>query len=141
LPILASVYNPELTQSIAYLLTTAALQLLFGKFYTYWRIKTVFLTSIGIFEVGSALCGAAPNSTALIIGRAIAGLGSSGIFSGSLLILGHSVPLVKRPAYIGIIGGMYGIASIAGPLLGGAFTDKVVCSTLIANDSQSLTFA
>jgi MFS family permease len=116
----------QLTLFEAYLLTTAALQLLFGKFYTYWNIKWVFLTSIGIFETGSVLCGAAPNSTALIVGRAIAGLGSSGIFSGSLLILGHSVPLVKRPAYIGIIGGMYGIASIAGPLLGGAFTDTVV---------------
>ncbi|ORY02746.1 major facilitator superfamily domain-containing protein [Clohesyomyces aquaticus] len=109
----------------AYLLTTAAFQLLFGKLYTYFNIKRLFLISIGIFELGSVVCGAAPNSTALIIGRAVAGLGSSGIFSGALLILGHSVPLVKRPAYIGVIGGMYGIASIAGPLLGGAFTDKV----------------
>ena len=86
----------------------------------------MFLTSIAIFEIGSVVCGAAPTSTALIIGRAIAGVGSSGIFSGALLILGHSIPLVKRPAYIGMIGGMYGIASISGPLIGGAFTDKVV---------------
>jgi MFS family permease len=113
------------TTLLAYLLTTAALQLLFGKFYTYWNIKWVFLTSIGIFELGSIVCGAAPTSTALIIGRAIAGIGSSGIFSGALLILAHSAPLVKRPSYIGAIGSMYGIASIAGPLLGGAFTDKV----------------
>ena len=83
----------------------------------------MFLTAIGIFELGSLVCGAAPNSTALILGRAIAGLGSSGIFSGALLILAHSAPLEKRR---GFIGGMYGIASIAGPLLGGAFTDRLV---------------
>ena len=109
----------------AYLLTTCSFQLLFGKFYTFFSIKWVFLFSIGIFELGSLVCGAAPNSVALIIGRAIAGLGSAGIFSGALIIVAYSVPLAKRPVYTGIIGGMYGIASVAGPLLGGAFTDKV----------------
>lgn len=109
----------------SYLLTTCALQLFFGKMYTFYSIKTVFITSILIFEVGSALCGAAPNSTALIVGRAIAGVGSAGIFSGALVIIAYSVPLVKRPIYTGIVGAMYGIASIAGPLLGGVFTDKV----------------
>ncbi|KAJ5032371.1 uncharacterized protein L3040_008976 [Drepanopeziza brunnea f. sp. 'multigermtubi'] len=108
----------------AYLLTTASFQLLFGKFYTFFSIKYVYLIAIAIFELGSLVCGVAPNSTALIIGRAIAGLGSAGIFSGALIIVAYSVPLVKRPMYSGFIGGMYGIASVAGPLLGGAFTDK-----------------
>ena len=81
--------------------------------------------AIVIFEVGSAVCGAAPNSTALIIGRAVAGLGSGGIFTGAILIVANTVPLRKRPIYTGLIGGMYGIASVAGPLMGGAFTDKV----------------
>ncbi|ORY66156.1 major facilitator superfamily domain-containing protein [Pseudomassariella vexata] len=109
----------------AYLLTTAALQLLFGKFYTFLSIKWVYLTAIGIFELGSLICGVAQNSVTLIIGRAVAGLGSAGIMSGALLILAYSVPLAKRPMYTGLIGGMYGIASVAGPLLGGVFTDKV----------------
>ncbi|KAI1459138.1 putative efflux pump [Annulohypoxylon moriforme] len=109
----------------AYLLTTAALQLLFGKFYTFLSIKWVFLAAISIFELGSLICGVAQNSVTLIIGRAVAGLGSAGIMSGALLILAHSVPLAKRPIYTGLIGGMYGIASVAGPLLGGVFTDKV----------------
>lgn len=78
-----------------------------------------------LFELGSAVCGAAPNSVALIVGRAIAGVGSAGIFSGSILIVSYTVPLAKRPIYIGFIGGMYGIASVAGPLLGGVFTDKL----------------
>ncbi|KAI1346161.1 putative efflux pump [Xylaria sp. FL0043] len=109
----------------AYLLTTAALQLLFGKFYTFLSIKWVYMTAIFIFEVGSLICGVAQNSVTLIIGRAVAGLGSAGLFSGALLILAHSVPLAKRPLYTGLIGGVYGIASVAGPLLGGVFTDKV----------------
>lgn len=108
----------------AYLLTTAALQLLFGKFYSYLNIKWVFLSAIGLFELGSLICGVAPNSTALIIGRAIAGAGSAGILSGALIILAFTVPLRSRPAYSGGITSMYGIASVAGPLLGGVFTDK-----------------
>ncbi|KAJ7039648.1 major facilitator superfamily transporter [Mycena alexandri] len=109
----------------AYLLATASVQLLFGKFYTFLPIKSVYLTAILLFEVGSAVCGGAPNSNALIIGRAIAGLGSAGIFTGALIIVAHAVPLNQRPIYTGMIGGMYGIASVAGPLLGGTFTDKV----------------
>lgn len=109
----------------AYLLTTCAFQLFFGKLYTFMSLKWTYITAIFIFEVGSAICGAAPNSTALIIGRAVAGLGSAGIFSGAILIVTNTVPLKQRPTYMGGIGGMYGLASVAGPLMGGAFTDKV----------------
>ncbi|KAJ6570110.1 major facilitator superfamily domain-containing protein [Mycena vulgaris] len=109
----------------SYLLATAATQLLFGKFYAFFPIKWVYITAIVIFEAGSLLCGAAPNSNALIIGRTIAGLGSAGIFTGALIIIAHSVPLTKRPMYTGLMAGMYGISSVAGPLMGGAFTDKV----------------
>ncbi|KAJ7339834.1 major facilitator superfamily domain-containing protein [Mycena albidolilacea] len=105
----------------------SATQLLFGKFYTFLPVKSVFLAAISLFELGSLICGVAPNSKALIIGRAIAGLGSAGIFNGALIILfaAHAVPLAKRPMYIGLVGSMYGIANVSGPLMGGAFTDKV----------------
>jgi len=76
----------------------------------------VYLIALFIFELGSLVCGVAPNSTALILGRAIAGVGAAGIFSGAILIISVTVPLRKRPAYMGLIGGMYGIASVAGPL-------------------------
>ena len=66
----------------AYLLTNCAFLLVFGKIYTFLNVKTTFLTAVVLFEVGSAICGAAPSSIAFIIGRAIAGLGAGGVQSG-----------------------------------------------------------
>ncbi|KKK23522.1 hypothetical protein P175DRAFT_0499634 [Aspergillus ochraceoroseus IBT 24754] len=109
----------------AYLLTTSSLQLIFGKLYSFYSIKWIYLTALFIFELGSFVCGITPNSTGLILGRAVAGIGSAGIFSGAVLIVSRTVPLAQRPAYMGLLGAMYGIASVAGPLMGGAFTDHV----------------
>lgn len=100
----------------AYFLTTCSMQLVFGKLYTFCSVKWVFLSALIIFEVGSLICGVTPNSLGLILGRAIAGIGTAGVFSGAILIIANSVPLEKRPLYTGIVGGMYGIASVAGPL-------------------------
>lgn len=66
----------------AYLLTNCAFQLVFGKVYKFFPVKTTFLASIVLFEAGSALCGAAPSSIAFIFGRAIAGLGAGGVLPG-----------------------------------------------------------
>ncbi|KAL8722884.1 MAG: hypothetical protein Q9225_000717 [Loekoesia sp. 1 TL-2023] len=109
----------------AYFLTTCSFQLLYGKFYTHFNIKLVFLLAISLFEIGSLICGVAPSSTTLIVGRAIAGLGAAGIFSGALIIIAHNVPLEKRPVHTSAVIGMYGIASVAGPLMGGALADHV----------------
>lgn len=100
----------------SYLLTTCTTQLLYGKFYTFYSIKWVYLFALFVFEIGSLICGVAPNSTTLIVGRAIAGIGGAGIFSGAILIVASTVPLQKRPTYMGVMGGMYGLASVAGPL-------------------------
>ena len=69
----------------AYLLTVSAFQLFFGRLYSIFSIKWTFLGALGVFELGSLICGVAPNSTALIVGRAIAGMGSAGLFSGGEL--------------------------------------------------------
>ncbi|KAL5120164.1 hypothetical protein ACEQ8H_001990 [Pleosporales sp. CAS-2024a] len=106
----------------AYMLTSAGFILLYGRIYTFFPTKTVFLSGIFLFEVGSAVCGAAQSSLMLIIGRAIAGLGSSGIFTGAILIMLNTVPLHRRPLLQGLFGACFGFASVAGPLLGGAFT-------------------
>lgn len=108
----------------AYLLTACAFILIYGKVYTYYSTKWTFLSGIFFFEVGSALCGAAPSSIALIVGRAIQGFGSSGIFTGAITIMIRTIPLHKRPLFQGLFGATFAIASVVGPLLGGAFTDS-----------------
>lgn len=109
----------------AYLLTFCALTLLFGRMFKMFSVKWVFLGCLALFEIGSLICAVAPSSVVLIVGRAIAGLGGSGIFSGALVILAYTTPLDKRPIHTGLFGAMYGIASIIGPLVGGAFADNV----------------
>lgn len=89
---------------------------MFGKLYTFYSSKWVFLTALFIFEMGSVVCGTASTSTALIIGRAVAGLGGAGLFSGALIIVNTLVPLRIRPIYIGLVSSMHAIASVAGPM-------------------------
>jgi hypothetical protein len=107
-----------------YLLTLASFQLFYGKLYSLFSVKFIYIGAIVIFEIGSLICTTAPNSIALIVGRAIAGFGASGIFSGGLLIVSRIIPLARRPMYLGIMSAVFGIAAIAGPFIGGALTQK-----------------
>ncbi|KAJ7754192.1 MFS transporter [Mycena maculata] len=109
----------------AYFLTAAAFQLFFVRLYSVLSLKWLYIAAVSILEIGSLICAVAPSSTVLIVGRAIAGLGSAGVLAGALIIVAHTVPLARRPIYQGCVGSMYGIANVCGPLLGGALTDKV----------------
>ncbi|KAF9894165.1 hypothetical protein FE257_009138 [Aspergillus nanangensis] len=105
-----------------YLLAQMSFQPTFAKSYTFFNQKWVYLGAGVLFEVGSVICAAAPNSTAFIVGRAVAGLGAAGIFAGGMIILSRIVEMRKRPVLLGIVTSMYGVASVIGPTLGGIFT-------------------
>ena len=75
-----------------------------------------------MFELGSLVCGVAPSSVVFIIGRALAGLGASGIVNGALTMLAGAVPLHKSPTYTGILLGVSQIGILCGPLVGGSLT-------------------
>jgi Major Facilitator Superfamily len=109
----------------AFFLTVAAFQSTWGKAYKYFPLKITYMLSIIVFELGSLICGVANSSTTLIIGRAIAGAGGAGLSSGAYTIIAFSAPPKQRPAFTGILGATFGIASVVGPLLGGVFTDKL----------------
>ncbi|KAF2276866.1 efflux pump protein [Westerdykella ornata] len=107
----------------AYPLANAALQPLSGKLYTHFRAKYTFLVFLFIFELGSLICGVAPTSAALIIGRGVAGLGASGLMNGGMTIIAGATPLAKRPLYTGIMMGVGSLGIVTGPLVGGALTE------------------
>ncbi|KAL5040837.1 hypothetical protein BDW71DRAFT_213723 [Aspergillus fruticulosus] len=109
----------------AYMLTSAVGQLMYGRLYKFYNMKVTFLASIIVFEAGSALCGAAPNSGSFIAGRAIAGFAGAGIFSGCMLVIIPMVPLHIRPKFQGLFGMIFGVASVLGPLIGGGFTKTI----------------
>ncbi|OCK75830.1 MFS general substrate transporter [Lepidopterella palustris CBS 459.81] len=111
--------------SAAFFMTIGGFQSAWGKAYKYFPLKITFLISIFIFELGSLICGVASNSTALIVGWAIAGLGAAGIGSGTYTIIAFSAGPKRRPMFKGIIDTSYGIAAVVGPLIGGAFADRV----------------
>ncbi|KAI1024914.1 hypothetical protein LB504_009750 [Fusarium proliferatum] len=107
----------------AYFLTLGAFQSLWGKIYKFFPLKTSFLASIFIFELGSLISAVARDSMTVIVGRAIAGLGASGVAPGVYTIPAFIAAPEKRATYTGFIGLSYGIAAVAGPLIGGGLTD------------------
>ncbi|KAK6067829.1 major facilitator superfamily transporter [Seiridium cupressi] len=81
--------------------------------------------AIAIFEIGSLVCALSPSSIALIVGRAIQGVGAAGTAGGGFTITAFVVPPHVQPIVVGLMGSVFTIASIAGPLLGGVFTSQV----------------
>lgn len=96
-----------------------------GKVYKHYPVKPLFIGGIAFFEIGSAICGAAPSSAVLIFGRAVAGFGASGMMSGVMVIMFHTIPVQQRPAWQGLFGIIFAIGSVIGPLVGGALTNNV----------------
>lgn len=107
----------------AYQLACATIQPLTGKMFTYFSLKWSFLACFFVFEIGSVICGAAQSSTMFVIGRAVAGLGASGLVNGSITIVAASCKPTVRPLYTGLAMGVGQLGVVLGPLLGGALTE------------------
>ena len=109
----------------AFFMTNGGFQSSWGKAYRYFPLKTTFLATVVVFELGSLICALAPNSTTFIVGRAFNGLGAAGIGTGAYTIINFIAPPARRAVYTGFVGMSFGVACVAGPLIGGVFADTV----------------
>ncbi|MCF2707465.1 MFS transporter [Arcanobacterium haemolyticum] len=109
----------------AYTLAITVAMPIYGKFGDLIGRKNLFMIAIALFLVGSALCGFADSMTQLIIFRALQGLGGGGLMISSQAIMGDLIPPRVRGTYSAPIGGMFGIASVLGPIIGGWLTDSI----------------
>ncbi|KAI9708713.1 MAG: hypothetical protein M1820_003668 [Bogoriella megaspora] len=107
--------------SVAFFLGAAATVLSWGQVYSHFNAKWVFIFCVLVFEVGSAVCGAAPSESALIAGRAICGVGGAGMYTGVLTLLSLTTTEKERALYMGIPGITWGLGTVLGPVIGGAF--------------------
>src|ERR1035437_1629640 len=109
----------------AYLMTSAISTPLYGKISDQFGRKKIFQFAIILFLLGSALCGLSQNMDQLVAFRAIQGIGAGGLMSLSMTIVGDIVSPRQRGKYLGYFGGVFALSSVAGPLLGGFFTDSL----------------
>src|SRR5580704_2137138 len=109
----------------AYLLTSTIVVPLYGKFGDLYGRKIVLQAAIVLFLVGSALCGIAQNMTQLIVLRALQGLGGGGLLVVTMAAIADVIPPAERGRYQGVFGGVFGLATVIGPLLGGFLVEHL----------------
>jgi EmrB/QacA subfamily drug resistance transporter len=107
----------------AYLLTSTACVPIWGRLSDLYGRRRIYLTGVAIFLAGSALCGASTSMVQLILSRAVQGLGAGCLIPLSMTIIGELYTLMERPRAQALFSGVWGVASIAGPLVGGYVTD------------------
>ena len=109
----------------AYLLTSTIVVPLYGKFGDLFGRKIVLQASIALFLLGSVLCGLAQNMPQLILLRALQGLGGGGLLVITMAAIGDIIPPAERGRYQGLFGGVYGLATVIGPLAGGFIVEHL----------------
>jgi EmrB/QacA subfamily drug resistance transporter len=114
-------FNLQAWATTAFLITSTISTPLYGKLSDIYGRRPFFLFAIGIFIVGSFLCGLSQNMYELAAFRAIQGIGAGGLMSLALAIIGDIVPPRERAKYQGLFLAVFGTASVIGPILGGFF--------------------
>jgi EmrB/QacA subfamily drug resistance transporter len=109
----------------AYLLATTVVVPLYGKLGDVFGRRVVLQAAIVIFLIGSALCGLAQNLPELIAFRIVQGLGGGGLIVTAIAVVGDIVPPRERGRYQGFFGGVFGISTVIGPLVGGFIVDHL----------------
>jgi EmrB/QacA subfamily drug resistance transporter len=109
----------------AYLLTSTVTVPLYGRLSDLYGRKRLFVVAISVFLVGSALCGAAQTMNELVAFRALQGLGAGGLIPLTFAVIGDLFSPRERGRFQGLTGAVWGVAAVAGPLLGGVLTDSV----------------
>ncbi|WP_081709934.1 MDR family MFS transporter [Arthrobacter sp. 35W] len=109
----------------SYILAATIMLPIYGKLGDLIGRKGLFIFAISIFLVGSVIGGLSQNMTELIIGRAVQGLGGGGLMLLSQAIIADVIPARQRGKYMGVMGGVFALSSVAGPLLGGWFTESI----------------
>lgn len=109
----------------SYMLASTASVPIVGKMGDIFGRKRFFLAGIVVFLIGSMLCGAAQSMMQLILFRGLQGIGGGFIFANAFALIGDLYPPVERGKYAGLMSGVFGIASIIGPLVGGFITDNL----------------
>ncbi|TQV90964.1 MFS drug efflux transporter [Cordyceps javanica] len=112
--------------SVAFLLCATATNLVWGRIYGHFNAKWVYIIFVVVFEVGSAICGAAPSMNIMILGRAIAGVGGAGMYIGTMTLIATTTTMTERPVYISCTGFTWGLGIVLGPVIGGAFSQSAV---------------
>jgi MFS family permease len=110
--------------SVAFLLAATATNMVWGRLYTQYNSKWLYLGNVFLFEVGSAICGAAPNMGVMIVGRTICGVSGSGLYVGVMSLIAVTTTMAERPIYISATGVTWGLGIVLGPIVGGGFSES-----------------
>ncbi|KAJ7286552.1 ABC transporter [Mycena rebaudengoi] len=128
LPRIASDFNSFSLQgwvATSFVLAQTVFLLFYGQLLRIFPAKWIMVSSILIFETGSLVCGLAQNVDQLIAGRVVSGVGAAGMFVAMTQVISQVTRLEDRPRLIGLFGAVFGLSTVIGPLIGGAFTDHV----------------
>ncbi|CAI7614018.1 unnamed protein product [Penicillium discolor] len=110
--------------SVGLVMSASEIVLLWGKIFFQFNTKWTYIISVAIFEIGSAVCGSAPNMDALIVGRVLCGIGGSGLYCGVIALLAATTTLQEWPMYVASTGMTWGLGMDLGPIVGGGFSQS-----------------